>query len=471
MGAFAQRRTARRARRLGLSQLACLGRHTLSGLVCASGRQGRDWSADYRFFAQDRWRAEDVFAPVLRGMVELDPSDGPFVAAMDDTLLKKTGTKVPGVAWRRDPMSPPFSTNFIRAQRFLQVSGLMPAGAVPGAARAIPLDYRHAPPVPKPPRSAGAEERRAYRRRCRRENLSTAGAAAIAALRRRLDRVAAGRDRPLVVGVDGSYTNNTVLAALPERTTLVGRIRRDAKLYHPPTADDQAPRGTRRRYGRPAPTPDQLRLDESVPWQPVRAYAAGKVHAFRIKTIAPILWAKAGPSRPMRLMVIAPVGYRLRAGGRLLYRRPAYLVSTDTDMPLDRLLQYYLWRWDIEVNHRDEKQLIGVGQAQVRSPRSVERDPAFAVASYAMLLLAGAQTYGADASVASLELPKWRKDQPKQRLSTADLIRQLREELWGHALRTIERDYDHFASALPLDTKCPEIRLPLASAVLYAATG
>jgi len=31
------------------------------------------------------------------------------------------------------------------------------------------------------------------------------------------------------------------------------------------------------------------------------------------------------------------------------------------------LIQYYFDRWQIEVNHRDEKSLLGVGQAQVWS--------------------------------------------------------------------------------------------------------
>lgn len=475
MDAFAQQRTAQRAQRLGLSQLACLGRHTLTGLLCTGGRQGRDWSADYRFFAEDRWQIEDLFTPVLNGMLSLMADDAPFVAAMDDTHLKKTGTRTPGVAYRRDPLSPAFCTNFIRAQRFLQVSGLLPSVNLGGPARAIPLSYQHVPPVPKPRPSASADQWRVYRQRCRTENLSTAGVGAIHAMRRRLDESTGmsgpGPARRLVFSVDGSYTNKTVLKQLPERTTLIGRIRKDAKLFYPPTPADQASRGTRRQYGLPAPTPEQLRQDESIAWQEVSAYAAGKVHKFRVKTLAPVLWAKAGPTCPLRLVVIAPVAYRLRAAGKRLYRQPAYLICTDPTLAVDQMVQYYLWRWDIEVNHRDEKQLIGVGQAQVRAEQSVQRDPAFAVASYAMLLLAGAQTYGCDAGPTSVALPKWRKNKPRQRLSTQDLIQQLRHELWGHALKTIERDCDHFASALSPHTKCPEIRLPLAGAVLYAASG
>jgi len=54
MEAFAQQRTADRAHRLGLCQLACVGRHTITGLLYTSGRQFADWSADYRLFSRDR---------------------------------------------------------------------------------------------------------------------------------------------------------------------------------------------------------------------------------------------------------------------------------------------------------------------------------------------------------------------------------------------------------------------------------
>jgi len=474
MDGFAQRRTGLRAMRLAISQLACLGRHTVTGLLAVAGRQGRDWSADYRFFSQDRWQPEAMFAPVLSGLLGMIQPAAPFVAAMDDTSLKKTGTHIPGVAYRRDPLSPPFHTNFIRGQRFLQLSGLLAARmaeSAAGPARAIPLQFRHVPPVAKPKKSASAEEWKAYRQQCRQQNLSTAAVESIRRLRQDLDARPGGGQRLLVLGVDGSYTNQTVLQNLPERTTLIGRIRKDAKLFYPPTPADQAARGTRRRYGRPAPTPEQLLKDESVPWQEVAAHAAGKVHRFRVKTLGPLLWPKAGPNHPLRLVAIAPVGYRLHAGGRLLYRQPAFLICTDLQLALQSLLQYYLWRWDIEVNHRDEKQAIGVGQAQVRSPLSVERAPAFAVASYAMLLLAGAQAFRTDLASGDLPVPKWRAGRPKQRLTSADLIQQLREELWGDALRDIASHSRHFASVNDPDTKCPEFVPSLPDAVRYAAAG
>lgn len=472
MDVFAQRRIWQRARRLSLSQLACFGRHTLSNLLCASGRQFQDWSADYRVFSKDRWDVQRLFEPVVRGVLELSPTTSAFVVALDDTHLRKSGKKTPGVAYRRDPMSPPFQCNFIRAQRFLQLSALLPAAAdAAGPARAIPIRYQHVPPVPKPKRSADPQQWKTYRRRCRQQNLSTAAVAALTHTRRQLDLQQEAAGRQLIVATDGSYTNQTVLKGLPQRTTLIGRVRKDTKLFWPPREQDQPARGAKRKYGRLAPTPEALRRDDSTPWQTVTAFAAGKLHRFRVKTIAPVLWKKAGYGRPLRLVVIAPIGYRLRQGSRLLYRQPAYLICTDVDLPVQRIVQDYLWRWDIEVNHRDEKQLIGVGQAQVRSAQAVERHPAFAVASYAMLLLSAARAYGTEAVEATLAPPKWRTRSRKQRLTTLELLQQLRTELWSYALSQLETNPGHFLTAPPPDTKPSEFQLPLASAVLYATTG
>jgi len=197
------------------------------------------------------------------------------------------------------------------------------------------------------------------------------------------------RSRPLHVLVDNRFTNKTVLKNLPERTVLIGRLRKDAKLFHPPPCA-QEPRGKGRKlqYWPPAPTPEQIRQDDSIPWQAAPVHAAGMVHNMRVKTVSPLRWRANGP-RDARLIVIAPLGYRLRKGSKLLYRQPACLIVTAPSVPLAQAVQEYVWSWGIEVNFRDQKQLVGVGQAQVRHPASVETVPALAVAACAFLLLAG----------------------------------------------------------------------------------
>jgi hypothetical protein len=472
MDVFAQDRTYRRAALLGVSQLACLGTHTITGLLWTAGRQQEDWTADYRFFSQGRWDAQCPFDSVVAGVLDFVSPQAPLVTAMDDTLLRKTGSRIPDVAYRRDPLSPAFHTNFVRGQRFLQVSAMLPSSPQgPASARAIPIRFQPAPPLPKASARDSRQEREERHKLAKYYNLSTIGRDAIAATRDQLDRQPGGASRVLIVGGDGSYTNHTVLRGLPPRTVFIGRIRKDAELFHPPQDSQQPAKGRKRSYGQAAPTPDGLRVDDATPWRDVPAFASGKIHAFRVKTLGPVLWPKAGPDLPLRLVVIAPVSYRLRAGSRLLYRQPAYLICTDPNLPLAEVVQDYLWRWGIEVDHRDEKQLLGVGEARVRAPDAARREPIFAVACYAKLLLAAAQLYGPDATQANLPLPKWRRNRPDRRLTTGDLIRQIRQDLWGDALRQRERTFSHFVNQPPPTTNCPKFQWSLGGAVDHVATG
>ena len=479
MDAFPQWRTAVRARRLGLGLLGCLGRHTVTGAICATGRQDDDWSGDYRVFSQSPWSQTDLFAPILQGILDRLAPGLPFVAALDDTRLPKTGTKIPGASRVRDPLSPAFHANLIWAQRFVQVSGILREGETASVGRSIPIRFHHAPVVAKPKHSAAAEEWKAFRAQRRLDNLSTRGVALLKELRQDLDNHQAG-DRPLIVSVDGSYTNKTVLKSPLERTTVIGRIRKDAKLFYPlppPAAPPSGRTGRPRRYGPPAPTPEQFRKDETIPWREIAAFAAGKTHLFRVKVMGPVLWPKAGPEHPFQVMVIAPLGYRPRKGSKLLYRQPAYLINLDPTMPAETFLQYYLWHWGIEVNHRDEKQVFGVGEAQVRSPLSSDRQPGFGVACYAMLLLAGIQTFGLTTTEAVSVLPKWRAGQRGSQPSTQDFLQRVRSELWADALDAATRadeareTFGHFVTASPTDTKSEKIAMPLTPAILHARTG
>ena len=68
-----------------------------------------------------------------------------------------------------------------------------------------------------------------------------------------------------------------------------------------------------------------------------------------------------------------------------------------------------------------------MGQAQVRSAQLVPRHPAFAVASYSLLLLAGLQSFGPGRPDNCMALPKWRKN--AKRASALDLITLLRMDI------------------------------------------
>ncbi|HVZ28065.1 MAG TPA: hypothetical protein VG798_05365 [Rhizomicrobium sp.] len=440
-----------------MAQLAALGRHTVTGLLTAQNRQQQDWTADYRFYSRERVQPEALFA-TARKVVEANlPAAVPFVVALDDSLLPKTGRRMAGAAWRRDPQGPPFQVQFTWAQRVLQFSAARPLGPE-GAVRLVPIDFLHAPTPTKPRKGDDAAAQAAYVEAAKQANLVALAQRRLVALRQ---QVPASRSLHLVG--DGRYSNRTLLRQTPPGTIYIGRLRKDSALFNPPPA--QPATGRKRIYGAQTLTPEQLRQAEDRPWQAVRAYACGKLHDFKVKVLPDVRTPLCG-ERPVQVVVIAPLGYRPRKGSKLLYRQPAYLLCTDPRLAVEQVLQEYLWRWDIEVNFREEKTLLGVGQAQVRHPAAVANVPALAVGTYALLQLAALAAYGDTGQPTAVPLPRWRRFHPPARATTARLINQLRHELWAAALRP--ESLAGFTASSPPDQKPEKLSPHLASSLFYA---
>lgn len=433
--AFSQTKIGVRVRQLGFGNLTCLGRHTISGMLTASGNQFMDWTSFYGLFSEQRVDVEKLFDVSIASTIEeLGPTQM-IIGHMDDTIAKKTGKKIPGTAWRRDPLGPPFHTNFIWGQRFIQTSLALPDKKGPCQSRAIPINFHHCPTIKKPAKTASPEQLNTFKEQQKQAKLSKQGSLQIKSLRDKLDQQ--GQDkRMLCMGVDGSYTNETILKSLPERVTLIGRIRKDCKLYEIPEQSDSKSKGRKKVYGERIPTPEQIRQSDEYEWQKVKAWAVGKEHEFDVKIVKGLKWRSAGEPHTLQLMVIRPLGYRPNKTSKILYRHPAYLICTDNNLKAEELLQAYIWRWEIEVNIRDEKTLLGCGQAQVRNEHSVADVPAFVTAMYSFLLLANHKAFKDKERSSLLPRPKWYPAKADNRFTTGDLVNHLRTELWAKGLGT-----------------------------------
>ncbi len=237
-----------------LSQIVCLGRHTMTNLLTTGGHQFVDWTADYRMYGQERIDCASILGQVRKEIYKRN-GDKPLVIALDDSLLRKTGKKIPGVKYARDPMRPPFCVNFTRGQRVIQMSAAITEG---GQASMIPVMFSDASTPEKPKKNASEEMWGIYREESKARRLSVLGANCIRDM-----RASMGKDSTLWVAVDGSYTKQTVLNNLPEKTVLIGRIRSDAKLYHLPDETNAQGAGRKRLYGATTPTPEEIRIDEA----------------------------------------------------------------------------------------------------------------------------------------------------------------------------------------------------------------
>jgi len=407
-------------------------------MLSAGGNHSQDWSSSYRLFEEQRINQKELFAPAIRGVLGYIGSDEPLFAMMDDTLKRKRGHKVSGTGWKRDPLGPAFHTNFVWGQRYLQISAVLPDSRVAGRARGIPIGFYHAPSAAKPGKRAAPEALDEYKVQQKACKISVVGANRLAEFRKQVP------DRKIVCAVDGGFTNKEVFQSIPDNTVLIGRIRKDARLFKVPEKLTGKYRGRKKYYGDPLSTPEEVRKDESIPWQTVTAFAAGRLHEFHVKTIGPVRW-KSSKDRDMLIVIIRPLAYRPRKGAKLLYRDPAYLICSDTQLPLAQLLQAYLWRWEIELNFRDEKTIIGVGEAQVRTAAAVQNLPAFLVASYAFLLLAA---HAANLQPTSLPSAKWYPKKPPDRCSTNTILALFRFHSWGLNFHSLDSNKSGFVSNL-----------------------
>jgi hypothetical protein len=361
--AFPQARSRERAMEHAIASLCVFGRRTLSRSLSALGRSDCDWSADYKLFSRARWQAQRLFDPVIDEYLERYPK-GPVVAAIDDTKLRKSGKKIPGACWQRDPLSPPFHVNLLYGLRFLQAALLFPhyqEGDHPP--RGIPVRFQEAPPLKKPGKRASEAERQQYLQLRKVTNLSQQALAMLRCLRASIDQ-RGGSARSLLSVGDGSFANKTMFKSPLERTQLLARCRKDARLCF------AAPAGQRRKYGQELFTPAQVRQQPERRWTKAWVYLGGQRRIVKYKEVTGVLW-------------------------------------------------------QIEVNHRDEKDILGVGQAQLRSQHSVPRQPALAVASYSLLLLAALRSFGPGRTADYLAQPKWRRNDSK-RPSLLDLVTLLR---------------------------------------------
>jgi hypothetical protein len=345
----------------------------------------------------------------------------PVVLAIDDTRLAKCGKKIPGAGWQRDPLSPPFQVNMMWGLRFLQGSLLFPHHCEGDfSARAYPVGFKHVPLVKKPGIRANTEQWEQYRQLRKMTNLSTQSLDWVREYRKQLDAQNAVHRILRVVG-DASFCNRTFYKQPLERTELLTRCRKDARLCFP------APEGSGRRYALEIFSPEDVLKSPRCGYLWCKIWLGNKRRRIRYKVVAAVLWRRGGGSRRLRLIVVAPIPYKMSRNASLNYRQPGYLLSTDGHSPVRELIQSYFDRWQIEVNHRDEKTILSVGQAQVWSPASVSRQPALTVASYSMLLLAGLRCFGPGRCSAHPDLPKWRAH--SSRASLLDLLTLLRKEI------------------------------------------
>jgi len=427
-GVFAQDRTFRLAVQVALATLCQLGRNTVSQRITLLGKHHGDWNRFYRLFSKRVWEAARLFDVVLQRAQPWCRGQYLVVAA-DDTLVHKTGKQVHNAGYLRDPLSPKFRYNLVLGLRYLQLSLLLPlydttAGAVSRAC-ALPIRFRLAAVVRKPKATKKHPltdaQLAAYEQLKKENTLAKYLVDVVTELRTWLDTHDLQRKMLLLV-VDNGYCNQTVFGAVSRTVHLLARAKGNSRLY---LEDSATPPERTAGF-----TPEEVRKDRDRPWQETAVQFGPGAVTIKYKVVERVVWPGGAGERVLRLIVIAATPYKRRKSARVSYRQPGYLLTSDLKAPVAFLIQCYFDRWQIEVNHRDEKTVIGVGEAQVHTQTAVEREPGFAVAAYSLLKLATLQALGPTRTADYAELPAWYAG--ARQPSCEDLLQKVRREAWEH---------------------------------------
>ena len=110
---FKDSRTRMHVGEMGVACIAARGPKTVTSMIEFNSRHGNpelnhdNWSSSYRVFSTGKWKVENLSWKVLDDALEFVGEDEPVRLAVDDTLLNKTGRRIPECAYAKSPLSPP----------------------------------------------------------------------------------------------------------------------------------------------------------------------------------------------------------------------------------------------------------------------------------------------------------------------------------------------------------------------------
>jgi hypothetical protein len=417
--AFRQERVYRRAAALVLAEIFAFARHTTTQLLLALGLPAADWSAWYRLWSRPRFRPAVAAARLVRQTLVHVPPDAPvYVVGVDQVHRRRHSLRLPGSGWAKAAGTAVFRPGLARAQRFVHGAWLTPLWN--GFSRAVtlrllPAFTPKAVPAHTPPRKEW-EAARDF----------------IAWVRARLDAAGRAAQRLLVLG-DGAYDTVELWRALPAQVSLLVRTAKNRVLRALPEPN---PRGRKRKYGAPLPTPS-AQLHGRTGWQRGALQVRGHRRELTYRVVGPCLRERV-PERPLFLLVVK--GQTWKQGRRRptrKQRQPAfYLVNAawrdggwQLPLPALELLSWAWQRWELEVAHRELKSGLGLGEKQCWNRLSAEVSVAWTGWVYGLLVLAGYAAWGLSGGPATPA--RWWTGAPRWSLST--LWRSLRMSLWGAA--------------------------------------
>ena len=322
----------------------------------------------YRFFSRAVWTPDCLGDALLHVVLPFAP-EGPLVAAVDDTIARKSGKHIWGANVHHDPLG--FVPNALCFGHNWVVLAILIRVPLTERSVAVPVYWRLY-------RSKKARKGKARHGREKKTTGTTSASnhrprpeLAVEMLQRL--RQAMPIERLIEVVGDSAYGGKSITRHLPEGVVALSRLSMNAALYALPAMRPSGRNGRPRVKGKRLPTPEQM-AKASDGWKTATVRLYGKKVRVLYKTCV-ALWYNSAGKHPLRIVVVRDPKGR---------RKDDAFFSTDPNARPECILETYALRWSLEVAFRDSKQTLGLERSQARTAHAVQRTGPFAFVSYTL---------------------------------------------------------------------------------------
>jgi hypothetical protein len=394
------------AKVLVVGALLAPGERTVAAVLRVMGRQDQPHFQNYhRVLNRAHWSSGTLSRLLLLRLLQvLVPAEAPIVVGLDDTIERRRGAKIAAKGIYRDPVRSS-KEHFVKTSGLRWVSVQLLA-SVPWAQRvwALPFLTVLAP-----------SERYHQARRQRHKKLTDWGRQALVLLRRWLP------DRSLVAVADSSYAALDLLdrcSRLPNPVVVITRLRLDAALYDPAPARQPGTVGRPCKKGKRQPTLAQRLGDAATAWQPLTVRWYGPSERVLEVATGTAVWYHTGlPPVPIRWVLIRDRQARFD---------PQALLCTDLQVSAQQIVEWFVWRWQLEVTFHEARAHLGIETQRQWSDRAIQRTTPALFGVFSVVTLVAHQL------LQHHDLPVRRAAWYAKPLPTfADTLALVRRQLWG----------------------------------------
>jgi hypothetical protein len=225
-------------------------------------------------------------------------------------------------------------------------------------------------------------------------------------------------ERRLVAVTDTSFAALEFLAAVRRHVCVITRLRLDANLFAPAPPRRPGQRGRPRRKGARLPKLEARLARADTPWQRVSVTDwYGKGERVIEAASGTAVWFHTGlPVVPIRWVLVRdPAGE---------FEPQAFLCTDDSVAPR-QILQWFVWRWRLEVTFEEARAHLGIETQRQWSEKAIARTTPALLALFSLVTL-----WASDHRAQTAGSPRQASWYAKSSLTFSDAIAAVRSRLW-----------------------------------------